>query len=179
MSGLLEFSNRFEVTGFSGVAEIALPLSGAYGRTALDLCVALRSDNTFLYLRAFGGYASSGTPASKQFGFGQSILMRGTPLTAARAVLVTNLELGWQTARGLPIADLVLAKPFIWGFMDVGYTAPQSNMALGVGAGVDSLLFGFAPFTLAADLGYGLGTGAVTLGIRGEIWPEALALTDQ
>jgi NTE family protein len=178
LNGLLEFSNRLEVTGFSGVAEIALPLSGAYVRTAFDLRVALRADNTFLHLRAFGGYASSATPSSEQFGFGQRVLMRGTPLTTAREVFVTTLELGWQTTQGLPLADLVLAKPFIWGFMDVGYTAQQSNMALGVGAGVDGLLFGFAPFTAAVDVGYGLGAGTVTLGIRSEIWPEALVLAN-
>lgn len=179
LTGLLELSNQLEITGFSGTAQFAMPLSGAYARTSLDLRVALSVDETFLHLRAFGGYASSATPQSEQFGFGPSVLMRGTPLTPAGAVLVTNLELGWQAAHGSPLADLVLLRPFIWGFMDVGYTAQQSNMAVGLGAGVDGLLFGFAPFTVATDVAYGLSTNTVTLGIRGEIWPEALALTNQ
>ena len=175
--GETELGGRLEARGLLAQAGVGLSRSFAWG--TIDLRTALAFDTFTVRARGFAGGVSAAAPRDAYLGFGQPVLMRGVALTPARTVLVANLEAGWQAANGSPFAEAVLLRPELWGFVDVGHALPEVApfaVSIGVGAGVSGALFGFEPFALSFDLGYGLNTGDVSFGLRTRVWPEALEL---
>jgi hypothetical protein len=75
------------------------------------------------------------------------------------------------------ILTRLLARPGLWGFLDAGYAPDLSSTAafsVGLAGGVSGELLGYLPFTIEMDVGFGLQTGVVTLGVRTHLWPDPL-----
>ncbi len=145
-------------------------------RGTFELLSSMEFDSLLLRFRGFAGGIFSEADATNQFGFGRPVMMRGVPLTPASHVLIGNLEVGWQAASSSIFAEVFSIRPRGWGFIDVGYGPPTFDVpiaGLGIGTGVSGTLFGFEPFDIEFDVGYGLSTGVVTFTVRSDVWPEA------
>jgi hypothetical protein len=64
----------------------------------------------------------------------------------------------------------LLVTPSAWGSFDAARFddggTPRAATAVGIGAGVEGVVFGIVPFGLGVDLGDGLSTGSWRLGLR-------------
>lgn len=179
-SGLLQLDGTFDTTGFLGTAAVSAPTSGSFVRGTVDLRTALTIHGFLLRARGFAGGVYGTAPSGEQLGFGQPVWMRGVSPTPSTGVVVVNLEAGWHATAGAPMAEVLVLHPELWGFVDLGYALPEGQspaVTLGVGAGVPGALFGLEPFELAVDVGYGLTTGQVTIGIRTRVWPAPFEVT--
>ena len=77
------------------------------------------------------------------------------------------------------LLEAALITPSAWAFVDSAWFADTGSTrhawAWGMGAGLDGRLFGFVPFTLGFDLGYGVTAGTWYLGWRlGPSYPPAV-----
>ena len=70
-----------------------------------------------------------------------------------------------------PVAEAALIAPSVWAFADAarfaGPAAAAHAWGAGVGAGLRGSLFGFVPFDVGLDVGYGHPTGTWRLTVRG------------
>ena len=177
-TGLVTVTSALEWPGLTVRAE---GVTGAFTRVAIDLRGAVRVGDAVVRARAFAGGLLTPAPQEAWFGFGSPVLLRGVaPPTLTTSVLVGNIELGWQPSVGIAVSNLVLARPGLWGFLDAGYApdlSPTAAFSVGLAGGVSGELLGYLPFTIEMDVGFGLQTGVVTLGVRTHLWPDPYPLT--
>jgi len=129
--------------------------------------------------RVFLGGTSGGAPTAEHFSVGPAIGLRGTPPDAwtAPAVAVGSLEVATAVGPSRAVLGTARLTPSTWLFADTAWFDDggtlRSVWALGLGAGVEGRLFGFVPFALGFDLGYGLTAGTWYLGWRfGPAYPD-------
>lgn len=133
-----------------------------------------------LRTRAFVGAASATTPTVDRFSVGPATGLRGTVPDAwtASTLVVGSVEVARRLSGDQAVLEAATIAPWAWAFVDgalfdAGAEAPRSAWAVGVGAGLDGSLFGFVPFSLGMDLGYGLPAGRLVLGWRlGQVYPS-------
>jgi hypothetical protein len=169
---IFSVEETIEGVGFRGVFGVT---AGDTVRGSIELLSSVELYSLLLRLRGFAGGVFSEAEPRQQLGFGRPVMMRGVPFTPASRVLVGNLEIGWQASSASVVAEAVSVRPRGWAFVDVGYGAPTFDApvaSLGIGAGISGSLFGFEPFDLELDIGYGLSTGVVTFTVRSDVWPK-------
>lgn len=159
--------------------EVERGLAAAWTRAHVEARAALAAPDGHplaafeLHLRALAGATSSGLPASERFSVGPAIGLRtvGPDAFTAERVATGSVELAWRLGPARPIAEAALITPSVWAFADgarfAGPGAAAGAWGVGVGAGVRGSLFGFVPFDVGVDVGYGHPTGTWRVAVRG------------
>lgn len=125
-----------------------------------------------VHVRAMAGVATPGLPEAERFSVGPAIGLRTVrpDAFAAERVLAGSVELAWRLGPARPVAEAALVAPSVWGFVDAarfdGPGAAAVAWGAGVGAGLQGSLFGFVPFDVGVDVGYGHPTGSWRLTVR-------------
>lgn len=165
----LYLTGRSEGVGYRLELGAAQPLDLSFTRLHLDLRGAVAQDQVTVRGRAFAGFASAAAPLAERISLGSRTVLRGylPDQWVSPLAVVTNLELVYTPLAGVPALEVVTLSPALWLFGDLGY-APEVGLApsVGVGIGLSGTFFGFLPFDLGVDLGFGLSTGDVRLTLR-------------
>ena len=165
----LYLTGRSEGLGYRLELGAAQPLDFSFTRLHLDLRGALAHGDVTVRGRAFVGFAGTAAPLAERISLGSRTVLRGylPDQWVSPLAVVTNLELVYTPLAGVPALEVVTLSPALWLFGDLGY-APEVGLApsLGVGVGLSGAFFGFLPFDLGVDLGFGLNTGDVRLTLR-------------
>lgn len=166
---MLQLRGRGEGIGYRLELSATQPLDFGFTRLALDLRGAVATGDITVRGRGFVGLATAGAPPQERPSLGSRTVLRGylPDQWVSPLVVVTNVELVYTPLSGVPALEAVTLSPALWLFGDLGY-APDVGLApaLGVGVGVRGTVFGFLPFDLGVDLGYGLRGGDVRLALR-------------
>ncbi len=165
---VIETAAGWRGTGLWADAGAVLGLAPEWGRGHAEIRAAIApfspSPEPVLTLRArlLGGAATSETPAEERFSVGPATGLRALPPDAYLATrLVTgSLELALRLHASQPLFETALVTPSVWVFVDGALfesaDGPASAWGTGAGVGVEGALFGFVPFDVGIDLGYGL-----------------------
>jgi NTE family protein len=122
-------------------------------------------------LRAFAALAAPATPPADAFVVGTSSV-RGTPPAApAYRLAGLNVDLEARLAERFPVADLAMLEPSARLFVDLALSDLGPRLGVGVGLTLEGSLFGFLPFHLDTDLGYGVTTGTLMVSVRNALTP--------
>jgi len=182
----LDAAARWRGGGLWLDGEGALALDGSWARGHLEARAAVgpadpRWAAWTLRARALAGTSSADAPTTERFSVGPATGLRGTPPDAWLATSLTagSLEVAMRLGGDRDVLEVALIAPSVWAFVDGARfdagAGPTTAWAVGVGAGLDGSLFGFVPFALGVDLGYGIATGTWRLGWRvGPRYPEPL-----
>lgn len=126
------------------------------------------------------GAATPGVPAAERFSVGPATGLRTLPPDAfgAERIASASLEVALPLGGPQALVDAALVTPSAWAFVDgawaSGGDAPPFAWGAGVGAGVAGTLFGFVPFDVGLDVGYGAPTGTWRVALRaGAAYPVA------
>jgi NTE family protein len=172
----LEAAGRWRDEGAWIDAEAAWGVTGGWGRGHVDGRLAVGSAHPdwsawTLHGRALVGVASAVTPAAERFSVGPAVGLRGVPAdawTTTRLGLL-SLELERQLSDTQRVEDAALVTPSAWVFIDRAWfddAGAQTRTSVGVGAGLDLMLFGFVPIQARLDVGYGIDRGTWRIDAR-------------
>ena len=130
--------------------------------------------------RLLVGAATGGLPTAERFSVGPATGLRTLPPDAfgAERLASASLELALPIAGAQAVIDAALVTPSAWAFVDAAWAdggdAPPFAWGAGLGAGVAGTLFGFVPFDVGLDAGYGAPTGTWRVALRaGAAYPTA------
>jgi NTE family protein len=175
---VVETAAGWRGTGLWADGGAVLGLGPEWGRGHAEVRAAIApfspSPEPILTLRArlLGGAATSETPPGERFSVGPATGLRTLPPDAYAATrLVTgSLELALRLHASQPVFETALVTPSLWVFVDGAVfestTGSGSAWGTGVGVGVEGALFGFVPFDVGIDVGYGLPTRSWRAAVR-------------
>lgn len=162
----IEAAGRWRAEGVWIDAEAAWGVTGGWGRGHLDGRMAVGSARPAwsawtLHGRALVGLASAIAPAAERFSVGPAVGLRGVPADAwtTTKLGLLSLELELQLSDTQRVEDAALVTPSAWVFADRAWfddAGAQTRTSVGVGAGLDVMLFGFVPVEARVDVGYGI-----------------------
>ena len=130
--------------------------------------------------RLLVGIATPGLPATERFSVGPATGLRTLPpdALAAERLASASVELALPLGGAQALIEAALVTPSAWVFADAAWSgggdAPPFAWGAGAGAGVAGTLFGFVPFDVGVDAGYGAPTGTWRVALRaGAAYPVA------
>jgi NTE family protein len=176
---------RWRVPGLWVDGAVGVGLQESWARAHVDARAAIAPADPVwsafsLRGRAFAG-AAVGAPIDERFSVGPAIGLRGTPPDrwVSSTVAVASLEAAARIDAVRSVADTAIVVPTVWLFADAAVFddagAARNAWALGVGVGIEGRLFGFVPFEMGMDLGYGVTAGTWYVGWRwGPTYPVAV-----
>jgi NTE family protein len=182
----VESAARWRLPGVWVDGAVGVGLEDAWARAHLDVRAAIASADPAwsafsLRGRVLAGAAAGGAPIDERFSVGPAIGLRGTPPDrwVSSLVAVASVEAAAHIDAVRSVADAAIVVPAVWVFADAAVFddagAARSAWALGIGMGVEGRLFGFVPFEMGMDLGYGVTAGTWYVGWRwGPTYPIAV-----
>ncbi len=175
---VVETAAGWRGTGLWADAGAVLGLGPEWGRGHVEVRAAITppspSPEPILTLRArlLGGAATGETPTTERFSVGPATGLRTLPPDAylATRLATGSLELALRLHASQPVLEAALVTPSAWVFVDGAVfeteTGPGSAWGTGVGIGLEGALFGFVPFDVGVDVGYGLPTRSWRVAVR-------------
>jgi NTE family protein len=171
---------RGEGVWFDAAAAHGLGAGWTRGHAEVRGAAALAGSGLEARARLLVGIATPGIPAAERFSVGPATGLRTLAPDAfgAERLATASFEVAVPLGGAQALIDAALVTPSAWGFADVAWAgggdAPPFAWGAGVGAGVAGTLFGFVPFDVGVDAGYGAPTGTWRVALRaGAAYPVA------